>query len=373
MDLTVIIPTYNRSNKILRVLEALDNQVSNGFIYTVRVMDDGSKDNTLEVLAAYKPKNYKYFWGTQKNTGAGGARNKLLTEVDSELVVIIGDDTIPANNFLQAHRSAHLAAQDNKLAVLGLTVWDKSEPITTVMSHIDGIGAQQFSYFYFKDGEYYDFRHFYTSNISIRTNFIRSLSPIFRHDFVKYGFEDIEAGLRLEKKGMRIMHIKDALAFHDHFYSVRGFCKRQFNVGIAAQTFADLHPEVRKILAFERIDKYKRRSFMPWIGNENRRFQASFGSCDLLEDEVLSMLEAYETFQVQPLDVMYIALFNYFYFKGLAHATLEEKTRNRVMPLIARDILLPSVKQFYFEAKNGAFPIPAEAGEYFKHGLAYAP
>lgn len=366
MDLTVIIPTYNRANKILRVLESLDNQITSGFDYAVRVMDDGSKDNTLEVLTSYTPKNYRFHWGTQENTGPGGARNRMLEAVDTELVVVIGDDIIPAPNFLEAHRNAHLMAKDEKLAVLGLTAWDRAAPVTTVMEHIDGMGAQQFSYFYLKDGEYYDFRHFYTSNISIRTDFIQSLDVIFRPDFVKYGFEDIEVGFRLEKKGMRILYQQSALAFHDHFYSVRGFCRRQYNVGIAAQTFVDLHPEMRKFLAFERIDKYRKQSRMPWNRYDDKHILGLFGSIEMFEENVLGLLESYENYHVQSLDKMYISIFEYFYLKGLAHAMLKKKIQNRVVSLLAQDILWPSVKNFLFEANRGDFPVPAEANEYFK-------
>jgi GT2 family glycosyltransferase len=75
------------------------------------------------------------------------------------------------------------------------------------MKHIDGIGAQQFSYYYMRSGREYDFRHFYTCNISVKTSFFKALpSRWFDPDFYLYGYEDVEVGYRLAQNGMRIVY-----------------------------------------------------------------------------------------------------------------------------------------------------------------------
>lgn len=361
MDLTVIIPTYNRASKILQVLNLLDTQDADEFSYAVHVMNDGSTDGTEEVLKSYRPRNYSFKWGSQKNAGAGAARNRLLQWVETDLVVIIGDDITPVSDFLKTHRDTHILSNNKKLAVLGKTVWHPQTPITTVMSHIDGVGAQQFSYHYLKNGEYYDYRHFYTSNISIRTDFIRSLGTIFRPEFPGAAFEDIELGYRLEKEGMRILYKEDALAFHDHFYSVRGFCRRQFNCGIAAKVFVGMHPEVGRILSLPRFKSLRRQAFVPWNHYANQRFLSLFGSIETFEEKILRILSAYESLNIGPLlDEMYINLFNYYYFKGITHANLEGWLRESVINIMARKILWPSFNKFVYEAMKGSIPFPQE-------------
>ena len=371
--MTVIIPTFNRSAKIAGVLQALDDQIAQDFRYVVRVMDDGSTDDTAQVLSQFRPNNYEFHWQKQANTGQGGARNKLLAETDTELVVIIGDDITPSPRFLEFHRNAHLASNDTKLSVLGLTSWDKRAPVNTVMAHIDGIGAQQFSYFYLKDGEYYDYRHFYTSNISTRTAFIRSLGEIFRHNFKGYGFEDIEVGLRLEKMGGRILLNRNAIAFHDHFYSVRGFCRRQFNVGLAAQTFIDLHPEVRNVLGVKKLDSILRKTLLPSTRSANRHFIANVESIEKLEETAFRLLETYESVHLNSLDAVYIAIFTYFYYKGLAEVRkswLISETRIA----LAREMLLPAIENFLRLLEDEAVPVPPEEkvrlANFHKAGLA---
>jgi len=67
---SVIIPTYNRANLLLRALESLVAQTFKCF--EVIVCDDGSTDNTKEVIDLYKDKlNLTYLW--EENWG-GPAR-----------------------------------------------------------------------------------------------------------------------------------------------------------------------------------------------------------------------------------------------------------------------------------------------------------
>jgi glycosyltransferase involved in cell wall biosynthesis len=359
MDITVIIPTYNRSYKILHVLRALDNQKHEDFNYVVRVMDDGSTDNTKDILASFEPKNYKFYWYTQQNTGPGEARNKLISTVDTELVLITGDDIVPTYNFLDVHHKTHLIKADEKLAVLGYTSWFTEAPITTVMKHIDGMGAQQFSYFYLKDNQYYDYRHFYTSNISIRTNFIKSLNVIFKSEFTNAAFEDIEAGLRLEKMGMKILYNKSAVAYHDHFYSARAFCRRQYNVGLAAKVIVGFHPEMANIIGFDEIDKFKKIAISKEGKKINFEFNNLLQSSICLEEHVLRLVSSYESKYVYPLDDMYLELFKYFYYKGIVSAEYDDNLDQINITLI-RLILWPATQNFYKKLVENEIVIPKE-------------
>ena len=54
MEASIIIPTYNRSEKLHNCLIALSNQTQSTSDFEVIVVVDGSTDETLEMLANLK-------------------------------------------------------------------------------------------------------------------------------------------------------------------------------------------------------------------------------------------------------------------------------------------------------------------------------
>jgi len=70
---SVIIPTYNRARLIGRAIRSILNQTYNDF--EVIIVDDGSQDNTKEVVERFTDKRIRYI-RLEKNMGAGAARNK---------------------------------------------------------------------------------------------------------------------------------------------------------------------------------------------------------------------------------------------------------------------------------------------------------
>lgn len=90
-DISVIIPVYNVSNYLEKHLYSIINQenfTNIEFIY----VDDGSTDNSLQILknvAKNKP-NIKIY--TQKNNGVSSARNKGISKATAEYICFIDAD-----------------------------------------------------------------------------------------------------------------------------------------------------------------------------------------------------------------------------------------------------------------------------------------
>lgn len=98
------------------------------------------------------------------------------------------------------------------------------------MRHVDGVGAQQFSYRCMKDGKIYDCRHFYTSSVSISRGLLESEPSGFSNDFSLSGSENAENAYRLRRHGLRIMHQESARAWHNHPCNVESFLLRQVSL-----------------------------------------------------------------------------------------------------------------------------------------------
>ncbi|MEO7916287.1 MAG: glycosyltransferase family A protein [Dokdonella sp.] len=106
IEVSAIIPTYNRRELLLRALESVFSQTYS--IDEVIVVDDGSTDGTEEALRARYGKRIRYVW--QANAGVSAARNhgmsisrgKYLALLDSD------DEWLPEKTeiqlaWLQAH------------------------------------------------------------------------------------------------------------------------------------------------------------------------------------------------------------------------------------------------------------------------------
>lgn len=73
MELSIIIPVYNASLLINRCLDSIFNQTTQYF-YEVILVDDGSTDNSVEIIKARDEENIILY--LQQNAGPSMARNK---------------------------------------------------------------------------------------------------------------------------------------------------------------------------------------------------------------------------------------------------------------------------------------------------------
>jgi len=86
MQISVVIPTYNRYEFLKRALKSVYNQT---FLPSeVIVIDDGSSDNTKQILKDFP--NIKYFY--QKNSGVSSARNLGIKNSTYEWIAFLDSD-----------------------------------------------------------------------------------------------------------------------------------------------------------------------------------------------------------------------------------------------------------------------------------------
>lgn len=101
MKISVVVPTYNRADLLPASLDAILGQTAQPF--EVIVVDDGSRDNTGEVLAAYAPR----VRGIRiDNSGELVARNTGLRAASGDLVAFCDSDDLWTPDFLEAMTAA---------------------------------------------------------------------------------------------------------------------------------------------------------------------------------------------------------------------------------------------------------------------------
>lgn len=87
-NVSIITPTYNRSHLLPRIWNSLSTQTEQNFQWIV--VDDGSTDNTREVIDGFNDVRINYIY--QNNTGVNGARNRGAKEIAAEFVIFLDSD-----------------------------------------------------------------------------------------------------------------------------------------------------------------------------------------------------------------------------------------------------------------------------------------
>lgn len=256
MKLSIVIPAYDRPASLAKCLACLDKQTLAKELFEVIIVDDGSP-SPLEPLVKEILANYRLNFRClrQPNGGPAKARNLGANEAGGEVIVFIGDDILADEGFLKSHFDFHSAEPDPGAVMLGLTTWTTDPEPNGFMRWLEITGFQ-FDYESLKSGQHTDFWHFYTSNLSIKREFLIG-SGGFNESFPYAAYEDTELAYRLSKSGLKLVFNPAALAYHDHFFNFPAFAERMKKVGESARIFARLHPELAGRLALNDRRNFK--------------------------------------------------------------------------------------------------------------------
>ena len=87
---SVIITTYNRADYVTKAIESVLNQTYHD--WELVIVDDGSRDNTAEVVRKYLCEDGKVRYVKQSNQGLSAARNKVISETSGRFIAFLDDD-----------------------------------------------------------------------------------------------------------------------------------------------------------------------------------------------------------------------------------------------------------------------------------------
>ncbi len=106
MKLSVIIPVYNTGKYLPKCLDSILNQSIDDF--EVIVVNDGSKDNSVDIIKEYVEKyKDKIVFLDKKNGGQGSARNLAIKHAKGEYIGFVdSDDFIDSNMYEKMYEVA---------------------------------------------------------------------------------------------------------------------------------------------------------------------------------------------------------------------------------------------------------------------------
>ncbi len=232
LALSVIIPTYDRAPLLTQTLLSLTRQRLAPDHFEVLVCDDGSSDDTAEVVESLTDQlDVRFFTEPHEGFRAGRMRNTGIANARGEISVFIDSGVVLHADCLGAHLAAHRDA-DRPIAVCGyvygfgpdqadadefLSTVDLTDPDRTMAGlQASGRWPDVRESFYARYGD--DFGDlpapwlvYWTVNASARTGQIRAVGG-FDEAFRGWGGEDIDVGYRLHLDGARVVLSRAAAA-----------------------------------------------------------------------------------------------------------------------------------------------------------------
>jgi glycosyltransferase involved in cell wall biosynthesis len=246
-ELAVVIPTQNRWDVLERTLEGLAAQTAAGFEVVV-VVDKGA-----EPPASLAPVRVVQ----RRRRGVGAARNDGVGATQRPIVMFLGDDTIPDADLVARHLDVHRRHPQLEVGVLGAVHWHPEVAGGRLQRWLDWSGTQ-FDYRTIT-GELAGWGRLYSSNVSLKRAFFLDVGG-FDEDFV-FGYEDIELGLRLDAKGLRLLYEPAAAVRHLHRYRLADVERRFLLVGGGEYLMVRKHPEFPPFFLDRLVN---RRRVTPW-------------------------------------------------------------------------------------------------------------
>ncbi|MBU0673523.1 MAG: glycosyltransferase [Proteobacteria bacterium] len=112
--ISIVIPVYNSENQITRLLDSIKQSRVEDEIEVV-VVDDASKDGTVEAIKQYPVRIYE----NDTNYGSAYSRNRGVKEACGDLIVFFDADVVLKDNTLQSliARSEELSDKDAYIGI----------------------------------------------------------------------------------------------------------------------------------------------------------------------------------------------------------------------------------------------------------------
>ena len=110
-EISVVVPVYNSEKYLSNCLESLIQQTFCDI--EIICVDDGSTDNSLEILKKYEGKDKRIKVFTQENQGVAVARNRAMGEAAGTwLAFCDSDDMVPLNAYEKMHKKTKKSDMD---------------------------------------------------------------------------------------------------------------------------------------------------------------------------------------------------------------------------------------------------------------------
>jgi GT2 family glycosyltransferase len=283
VQISVIIPTYNRSRVLEHTIRSLVAQDLPKKDFEVIIADDGSCDDTLLMIRRYENiLNITYCYQTDKGYRPASARNMGIRTARGKICLFIDSGIIVKKNCLRTHVEFHEKARTD-IAIIGYTYGytQHGETEDELLSLIDPADADRSIEKLVECGRFLDVREkvyrkyndkisglrsvwtlFWGGHLSVPTNILRQVGGFDEQFDGNWGCEDNDLGYRLQQQDIAIFFCREAQVLHlPHGTNLElktkeGHinCRRFHNKYLTAETGIFLDYYLKEITGQEVID-----------------------------------------------------------------------------------------------------------------------
>ncbi len=267
--ISVVMGVYNQIDCLPKVLEGYANQSLPLSEFELIFVDSGSTDGTVSFLSSASIGCAIYVEQVE-NRGKAAARNWGSQLVQAPIMVITDADMIPDPTFLKSHWVAH-QTQKRMTCFEGLTNnmtqlhWPPNPDWLEPYIQQSLAPLQRLGWYYWLTG-----------NLSMPVQLFHEMGG-FDEGFTGYGWEDLELGYRLQKRGVPLRYLPSAINYHYHVVSRSGQRLRNIEKGKSAALFVSKHPSLAWFLGMNPVSKLVYRLTSPpgrvldWVDGGRRR------------------------------------------------------------------------------------------------------
>lgn len=126
--ISILTPTFNRAEKLIELYNSLLNQSNHKFNWII--IDDGSIDNTKEVVDQFNTNKFAVNYYYKENGGKHTAHNLGLDFINTELTMVVDSDDILTKDAVQSIYDEWLPVKDKGLCGVSFLKSDKKGNIS---------------------------------------------------------------------------------------------------------------------------------------------------------------------------------------------------------------------------------------------------
>jgi glycosyltransferase involved in cell wall biosynthesis len=238
IDVSLIIPTHNRSASLKKMLEGLEHQLYPLQNFEVIVAADGCKDDTAEMVRNLKT-GFQLQLCELPGLGPGGARNTGASVALGRLLIFVDDDMEVCDDFIKQHLLKH---KNENCVVIGYCPLNLESKATLYRKAMREWWEVKFNNLRRK-GHRFSYEDLTSGNFSISSNLFKKLEGF---NTIFPCRDDYELGYRLIEAGAEFHFAPKAKSLHnDKVTDLRRSLSRKKAEAWADLQFQKLHPEVR--------------------------------------------------------------------------------------------------------------------------------
>ncbi len=262
MDLSIIIPTYNRASKICFTLEALLRQTEVEF--EVIIVVDGSTDNTIEVVRQFENQFPRFHVEVTSNGGRAKARNAGAGLAVGTYLIFIDDDIQLFPDAACLHRK--LINENPNSVIFGALELAKDSRPSDFQEYRSALESDQGRHV--PEEITLNQYAFTSANMSIaRTTFegLGGFDPALRDS------EDFDFSVRALLNNIGLKYAREIMGYHDDHLSLSQYVTRRKEYLRSKYLLLKIHPEYKNLLPAQFAWMNRRPSVMRQLlfGNSN--------------------------------------------------------------------------------------------------------